>query len=258
MFQCGKSPVRILSGGEKAESAIGAVAISFVAVPKMRLLLIEDYAPLRKSVAKGLREAGFAVDATGDGEEGLWYAMDKAHDVIILDLMLPKIDGLSILKKLRSKGRQCHVLILTAKDTLGDRVQGLNTGADDYLVKPFAFEELLARVRALVRRKYISKSPLIRVSDLEINTSTRVVHRAGRLIDLTSREYALLEFLALRAGQVVTRGEIWEHLYDFNNDSTSNVTDVYILYLRRKLECGGQPRLIHTRRGIGYVLGEPT
>lgn len=224
----------------------------------MRLLLIEDYAPLRKSLAKGLREAGFAVDVTGDGEEGFWYAKSNDYDVILLDLMLPKMDGLTILRRLREEGSAVQVLILTAKDTVDDRVKGLNLGADDYLVKPFAFEELLARVRALVRRNYESRSPVIRVADLEINTSTRVVRRTGEVIALTPREYALLEFLALRAGQVVTRAEIWEHLYDFEDESTSNVTDVYILYLRRKLERGGRPRLIQTRRGVGYVLGEGT
>ncbi|MCK4625396.1 MAG: response regulator transcription factor [Phycisphaerae bacterium] len=224
----------------------------------MKLLLIEDYAPLQKSLAKGLREAGYAVDVAGDGEEGLWYARSNDYDVIVLDLMLPEIDGLTILRRLRAEGNAVQVLILTAKDTVVDRVKGLDLGADDYLVKPFAFAELLARIRSLVRRDYESQSPVIRVDNLEINTSARVVRRAGSVIDLTAREYALLEFLALRAGEVVTRTEIWEHLYDFNSESTSNVTDVYILYLRRKLERNGQPRLIHTRRGIGYVLGDVT
>ncbi len=223
----------------------------------MRLLLIEDYPPLRKSVAKGLREAGFAVDATGDGNEGLWYAMGNEYDAIILDLMLPGMDGLGILKRLRSRGRQSHVLILTARDTVPDRVKGLNLGADDYLVKPFAFEELLARVGALVRRKYEAKSPVMRVGDLEIDTSERTVRRAGRGVDLTAREYSLLHFLALRAGRVVTRTELWEHVYEFAAEPNSNVIDVHVGHLRKKLESRGLPRLIHTRRGIGYVLGEP-
>jgi DNA-binding response OmpR family regulator len=224
----------------------------------MRVLLVEDYPPLRKSVAKGLQEAGFAVDAAGDGGEGLWYARSNEYDVIVLDLMLPRVDGLTVLRRLREAGSAVPVLVLTAKDTVADRVTGLDAGADDYLVKPFAFAELLARVRALVRRGYESRSPVIRVCDLEINTSTRVVRRGGQVIDLTAREYSLLEFLALRAGQVVTRTEIWEHLYDFAAECASNVTDVYVLYLRRKLERGGRPRLIHTRRGVGYVLGEAT
>ena len=222
----------------------------------MRLLVIEDYRPLRKSLTKGLQEAGFAVDATGDGEEGLWYAIGEAYDVIILDLMLPKMDGLSILKKLRAKGRQNHVLILTARDTIDDRVKGLNTGADDYLVKPFAFEELLARVNALVRRQYAVKSPEIRVGDVQIDTRTKSVRRAGQVVELTGREYSLLEFLALREGQLVTRTEIWEHLYDFNDEPNSNVIDVYVGHLRKKLEKKGWSRLIHTRRGMGYMLAE--
>lgn len=223
----------------------------------MRLLLIEDYPPLRKSVAKGLREAGFAVDATGDGNEGLWYAMGNEYDAIILDLMLPGMDGLGILKRLRSRGRQHHVLILTARDTVPDRVKGLNLGADDYLVKPFAFEELLARIGALVRRKYEAKSPVMRVGDLEIDTAERTVRRAGRVVNLTPREYSLLHFLVLRAGRVVTRTELWEHVYEFAAEPNSNVIDVHVGHLRKKLESRGLPRLIHTRRGVGYVLGEP-
>lgn len=220
----------------------------------MKVLLIEDYAPVRKSVSRGLEEEGFSVDATGDGEEGLWYARSNDYDVVILDLLLPGLDGWSILERLRREGSSVHVLVLTARDGVEDRVHGINLGADDYLVKPFAFEELLARVRALVRRKYDAKSPLIRIADLEIDTGRRAVRRGRRPIDLTAREYALLEFLAHRAGEVVTRSEIWEHIYDFASDASSNVVDVYIGYLRRKLETNGLPRLIHTRRGAGYVL----
>jgi DNA-binding response OmpR family regulator len=222
----------------------------------MRILLVEDYEPLRKSLLRGLREAGYAVDATGDGEEGAWYTRSGDYDVIVLDLMLPKLDGLTILQQLRSKGNAANVLILTAKDTLADRVRGLNLGADDYLVKPFAFEELLARIGALVRRKYESKSPLVRVADLEIDTGAHTVRRAGKLVELTSREYALLEYLAQRAGQVVSRTDIWEHIYDFAAELNSNVIDVYIRSLRKKLEQDGLPPLIHTRRGMGYMLGE--
>ena len=221
----------------------------------MRVLVIEDYAPLRKAVHRGLSQAGFAVDVAPDGAEGLWFAMSGEYDVIVLDLMLPEIDGLSILRKLREAGKRTHVLILTAKDTLEDRVTGLNLGADDYLVKPFAFEELLARIQALIRRKYDAKGPVIRVANLEMNTATRVVHLAGERIEL-AREYALLEFLALRAGEVVTRTDIWEHVYDFRSCAQSNVVDVYVGYLRKKLHRPGAPRLIHTRRGQGYVLGE--
>ena len=221
----------------------------------MRLLLIEDYRPLQQSLAKGLREAGFAVDATADGQEGLWYAMGSDYDVIVLDLMLPGLDGLSLLKKLRSTGRQTHVLILTAKDTLEDRVKGLDCGADDYLVKPFAFEELLARVRALLRRSYRAKNPLLRIEDLQIDLAAQRVRRGTEEIELTPREYALLEYLAMRAGQTVSRTEIWEHVYEFNDDASSNVVDVYIGYLRKKIERPGKAPLIHTARGRGYLLG---
>ncbi len=222
----------------------------------MRVLLVEDYAPLRKAVCQGLREAGFAVDSTGDGNEGLWYAQSNDYDAVVLDLMLPGLDGLSVLQRLRAAGRNAHVLILTAKGTVPDRIKGLNLGADDYLAKPFALDELLARVRALVRRRYEAKDPVVRVADLEINTVTRVARRAGERIELTPREYALLEFLAVRAGELVTRTDIWEHLYDFDSSAQSNVVDVYIGYLRRKLELPGLIRLIHTRRGEGFVLGE--
>lgn len=220
----------------------------------MRVLVIEDYAPIRESVAQGLREAGFAVDATGDGKEGLWFAESGGYDVIVLDLMLPSMDGLTVLKKLRAARSEAHVIVLTARDTLEDRVAGLNGGADDYLVKPFGFDELLARVRALVRRKYDVKSPLICVGDLEIDTAARRVQRGGCPIELTSREYALLEYLAVRAGELVSRTDIWEHVYDFHASAQSNVVDVYIGYLRRKLEAEGTAPLIHTRRGQGYVL----
>lgn len=221
----------------------------------MRLLLIEDYRPLQQSLTKGLREAGFAVDATGDGQEGLWYAMSNDYDVIILDLMLPGLDGLSLLSRIRAKGRQNHVLVLTAKDTLEDRVKGLDLGADDYLVKPFAFEELLARVRALIRRSYRSKSPRIKVQDLLIDLTTQRVWRGQEEIYLTPREYALLEYLAIRAGQTVSRTDIWEHLYEFDSSASSNVADVYIGYLRRKIGRPGKPPLIRTVRGRGYILG---
>src|ERR1043166_6398258 len=198
----------------------------------MRVLLVEDYEMLRDSLSQGLREVGFAVDSAGDGEEGLWYATSNSYDVIVLDLMLPKLSGLQLLKKLREKDKHTCVLILTARDAPDDRVKGLDSGADDYLVKPFVFNELLARVRALIRRKYDAKSPTIQVGDLELDTSARTVRRGGKMIDLSGREYALLEFLALRTGQIVARSDIWEHVYDFNSDATSNVVDVYIGHLR--------------------------
>ncbi len=221
----------------------------------MRLLLIEDYRPLQQSLTKGLREAGFAVDTTRDGREGLWYATGNEYDVIILDLMLPCMDGLEILKKIRAQGRKSHVLILTAKDTLQDRVTGLDHGADDYFVKPFAFEELLARVRALLRRSYSQKNPRISVKDLLIDLTSQRVWRGREEIQLTPREYVLLEYLAMRAGETVSRTDIWEHVYEFNSSASSNVVDVYIGYLRKKIEQPGKPPLIHTVRGRGYILG---
>ena len=221
----------------------------------MRLLIVEDDGPLREALQQGLEEAGFAVDTSADGEEGLWYARSNEYDVIVLDLMLPHVDGLTILGRLRRDGSAVPILILTARDTVADRVKGLDLGADDYLVKPFAFAELLARVRAMVRRGYNNKDPVIRVADLEIDTAGRTVRRGGRSIELTAREYALLEFLVARADQVVSRSDIWEHIYDFRSDPDSNVVDVYIGHLRKKIEQPGQLKLIHTRRGQGYVLG---
>ena len=228
---------------------------AFLDETKMRLLLIEDYKPIQKSLAQGLREAGFAVDVTGDGEEGLWYAMSNDYDVIILDIMLPGMDGLSILKKLRAKGRKSHIIILTAKDTLEDRITGLDLGADDYLVKPFEFRELLARVRALLRRSYRSKNPRIKIQDLQIDLTTQRVWCSREEIQLTPREYALLEYLAMRQGQTVSRTDIWEHVYEFNSSASSNVVDVYIGYLRKKIERPDKPPLIRTIRGRGYILG---
>jgi DNA-binding response OmpR family regulator len=222
----------------------------------VRLLVVEDYAPLRESLARGLRDAGYAVDATGDGTEGLWFAENHPYDVILLDLMLPGTGGLEILKKLRQTGNTTHVLVLTAKDTIGDRVAGLDLGADDYLVKPFAFDELLARVRAMVRRRYESVDPVLRIADLEIDTRARRARRAGAVIALSAREYALLEYLAHREGHIVSRTELWDHAYDEAAEPGSNVLDVHISHLRKKIDEGHATKLIHTRRGQGYVLGE--
>jgi len=221
----------------------------------VRVLVIEDYELLRDSIAQGFRENGFSVDVASDGEDGLWQAQSGAYDVIVLDLMLPKVPGLTILQRLRDQKSNSHIIVLTARDTTEDKVLGLNLGADDYLVKPFRFDELLARVRALVRRKYATKSPILRVADLEIDTLARVARRCDRLISLSMREYALLEFLAMREGQVVSRADIWDHVYDFRSEADSNVVDVYIGHLRRKIERPDLPKLIHTRRGHGYMVG---
>ncbi len=216
----------------------------------MLVLIVEDNELLRDSLAQGLREAGFSVDTAADGKDGLWLAETGDYDVIVLDLMLPEMDGLTLLSTLREKQKDTHVLILTAKDTVEDRITGLNLGADDYLVKPFSFQELLARVHALVRRRYQQKSPTIVLGDIQVDTTRKMVLRKGAIIDLTPREYALLEYLAFRTGEVVSRTEIWEHLYEFESSATSNVVDVFIKRLREKLG----PQLIHTRRGQGYVL----
>ena len=224
----------------------------------MRILLIEDYRPLQKAVAKGLREVGFSVDVAGDGKEGLWLATANEYDLIILDLMLPVMSGLDVLTKLRESGKQTHVLILTARGEVPDRVKGLELGADDYLVKPFAFEELVARVRALVRREYRRKSPVISIGDLRIDSAAQRVWRGEEEKDLTSREYALLEYLAMREGEVVSRTDIWNHLYDWASSTSSNVVDVYIGYLRKKLDRPGEPSVIQTVRGRGYAIGRET
>jgi len=224
----------------------------------MRVLLIEDSARLQSSVGRGLRKAGYAVDVSGDGEDGLWLAESNEYDVIILDLMLPKLDGLTLLRRLREKQTGTHVLILTAKDTVENRVSGLKAGADDYLIKPFAFEELLARVQALCRRSYRRKNPRIAIGDLEIDTAARVAARKGKTIELTPREFTLLEYLAVRCGEVVSRSEIEAHIYPDAADLMSNTVDSAICILRKKLGLSGVSTRIQTRRGLGYVIeGKP-
>jgi DNA-binding response OmpR family regulator len=218
------------------------------------VLLVEDHKPLSKALKRGLEEESFAVDIAEDGEEADFKARGATYDVIILDLMLPKIDGLTLLKQWRKDDIKTHILLLTAKDTIEDKVKGLDLGADDYLTKPFQLEELLARLRALVRRSHQVKDPVLRVHDLEIDTSARTVKRAGQMIHLTPREFALLQFLAFHRGKVVTRTMIWEHLYDEYDENTSNVVDVYIRYLRTKIDKGFDKPLIMTRWGEGYML----
>jgi DNA-binding response OmpR family regulator len=223
-------------------------------VVRVRLLLVEDHEPLVRALKRGLEEEGFAVDTARDGEEGAHKARTAEYDVIVLDIMLPKEDGLSLLKKWRRAGLKSHVLLLTARGTIEDKVKGLDLGADDYLTKPFELEELLARLRALVRRGHEIKDPVLRVHDLEIDTTARIVKRAGQAIHLTPREFALLQFLAFHRGKVVTRSMIWEHLYDEHDENTSNVVDVYIRYLRNKIDKDFELPLILTRWGEGYML----
>ena len=203
-----------------------------------------------------MRRSGYAVDTAVDGKEGLYLAEINDYDVIILDLMLPGIDGLTILKKLRSEGKDIHILILTARYTLEDRVKGLQLGADDYLTKPFAFDELLARVQALIRRRYNARNPIIQIGNLQVNTSLKTVDRNGRNIPLAPREYMLLEFMAVRRGKLITRAEIEKHIYDERVNPMSNVVDSAVCNLRKKINLPGQPELIHTRRGLGYIIKE--
>ena len=220
----------------------------------MKILLVEDHKLLARSLKQALEEDGFAVDLAVAGDEADAKARGAIYDVVILDLMLPKIDGLTLLKGWRKDGLTFHVLILTAMGTLEDKVLGLNLGADDYLPKPFELTEFLARVRALVRRGHQAKDPILRIHDLEIDTGARSVRRAGKDIYLTPREFSLLRFLCYHRGKVVTRSMVWEHLYDENDDNTSNVVDVYIRYLRNKIDKNFTPPLILTRWGEGYMI----
>jgi DNA-binding response OmpR family regulator len=222
----------------------------------LRLLVVEDYALLRESVAKGLRDLGYAVDVAADGLRGLALTEKHPYDLVILDLMLPGMNGLDVLGKLRARRNLVPVLVLTARGAVDDRVTALDSGADDYLVKPFAFEELAARVRALMRRRYDQAESIVRVGDLEIDLPKRRVRRAGQPVQLSAREFALLEYLASRAGQVVPRTDIMSHVYEADGEPWSNVLDVYISHLRRKIDDGHDRKLIHTRRGQGYLLGE--
>jgi DNA-binding response OmpR family regulator len=223
----------------------------------MHLLLIEDSPRLQGALSKGFERAGYAVDVVGEGDRGLVFARRRIYDVIILDLMLPGLPGLELLRQLRQGGSDAHVLILTARDGVEDRVRGLQLGADDYLVKPFSFDELLARVQALVRRKFQSKSPDLVVGDLAIDTVARRVVRAGQEIALTRREFTILEYLARKCGATVSRVEIEDHVYGEQNLPSSNAVDSAICNLRKKLAASPEaPELIHTHHGFGYSLGQ--
>jgi DNA-binding response OmpR family regulator len=222
----------------------------------MRILLVEDSVRLRRSIETALLKSGYAVDATGDGENALWLAeaYGDGYDAIVLDIMLPGLDGLSVLRRLRARKASMHILLLTARDTVRDRVIGLEAGADDYLIKPFALEELLARIAALCRRAYGAKQPRLLIGDLEIDTAAKQVARGGIPIALKPREYALLEYLALRQGEVVTRQDIETHIYDASVDTTSNVVESAMSVLRKRLAQSGVQTLIQTRHGLGYIL----
>src|SRR6516162_8702677 len=221
----------------------------------MRVLIVEDERRLAENVARSLREsASYAVDVSLDGEDGLYMAQSNPYDLLILDLMLPKVDGLTLLKRLRAGGRDTPVLVLTARDEKESIVALLNAGADDYVAKPFDLGELLARAKGLIRRGKGQSTPVLKVGDLEISTSDLVVRRNGKPVNLTAMEYRVLEYLAHRPGAVVSKTELLEHLYDFNWERFSNVIEVYISGLRRKLEDSGDAKLIHTLRGQGYML----
>jgi DNA-binding response OmpR family regulator len=220
----------------------------------MRVLLVEDSKRMQASLGAALRRSGYAVDLAGDGRQGLWLAESNDYDAIVLDIMLPELDGLTVLQRLRAQGKGTHVLLLTAKDTVEDRVRGLQQGADDYLIKPFALEELLARVEALCRRAYGRKQTRLVIADLEIDTISKEVVRAGQPVTLKPREYQLLEYLARRTGEVVTRSDIEAHIYNDDVDPMSNVVDSAICSLRKKLGAASAIPLIHTRHGLGYVL----
>ena len=223
----------------------------------MRILVVEDEHKLAAVIRRGLEEHGYAVDVAYDGDDALAMAEIEPYDLIVLDIMLPGIDGLTVCRRLRSGRRNMPVLMLTARDTVDDRVAGLDAGADDYLVKPFAFRELLARVRALLRRDGLSKDPVLRVGKLEVDTVTHEVRRDGHPVELTSKEYAMLEYFMRNPNRVLTRTQIAEHVWDYDFMSMSNVIDVYVRYLRRKLGDDQEPRLLRTVRGTGYQLRAP-
>lgn len=222
----------------------------------MRVLVVEDSQKLRDAICRGLRHSGYAVDDAGDGKTGLYLARSASYDVIVLDWMLPGMDGMTMLRELRQDGRSSGVLMLTARDAVEHRVEGLRSGADDYLVKPFAFDELLARVQAIGRRGNARRSSIVEIEGLQIDLAARSVRRGPQRIELAAREYALLEFLVLRRGQIVSRSEIEGKLYEDSVTVMSNVVDSAIYALRRKIDVPGKNSLIRTRRGMGYVLGE--
>ncbi len=221
----------------------------------MKLLIIEDSQRLLRALGSGLRKMGYAVDLVADGAEGLDYARFNEYDVIVLDLMLPSMDGLAVLQRLRAIGRKTHILILSAKDQVADRVRGLQLGADDYLVKPFSFDELCARIQSLVRRRYGEKNPEIAVGALVLNTAARTVSRDGRRVNLTPAEYCIFEHLALNRGRVLSKEQLIDAIHDGESCTGANVIEVLVCTLRKKIDAGGAASAIETRRGHGYCIG---
>jgi heavy metal response regulator len=220
----------------------------------VRLLVVEDESKVASFIKKGLEEEGYAVDLAADGEAGLAMALERVHDLIILDIRLPKMDGLQVLRMLRQDKVTTPVLLLTVRATIEDKVLGLDAGADDYLTKPFAFQELVARVRALLRRRAEAEPAVLRVGDLSLDPARRTVVRGGVKIDLTAREFALLDYFMRNPGRVLTRTMIAEHVWDYSFDTSTNVIDVYVNYLRKKIDAEREPKLLHTVRGVGYML----
>lgn len=222
----------------------------------MRILVVEDEKKVASFIKRGLEEENFSVDMAYDGEEGLYMAESNPYDLILMDLMLPKMDGLSVIKELRGKGNKTPVLCLTAKDTVEDIVSGLDSGSDDYLTKPFAFAELVARVRALLRRGTQDRGAEIRFADLRLDPVAHKVWRSSKELELTAKEYALLEYFMRNPNQILTRTMIAEHVWDYTFDSFTNIIDVYVNYLRKKVDREAEKKLIHTVRGVGYILKE--
>ncbi len=222
----------------------------------MRLLVVEDEKKVTSFISKVLKEEGYSVDVAFDGQTGLQMAMDKVHDLIVLDIHLPGMDGMSVLHELRKGRVSTPVLLLTVRANIEDKVLGLDAGADDYLTKPFAFQELVARIRALLRRKTEAELPVLQFADLTLDPARRVVLRGVKKIDLTAKEYALLYYFMRNPGLVLTRTMISDHVWDYNFDSMTNIIDVYVNYLRRKIDSDREHKLIHTVRGVGYVLKE--
>jgi heavy metal response regulator len=220
----------------------------------MRILVVEDEKKVATFIKKGLEEENYAVDIASDGEEGLVLAQMNEYDLVLLDIMLPTLNGLEVLRRIRGNGSSVPILILTARDSIEDIVSGLDSGSDDYLTKPFSFAELVARVRALLRRKTGEKTDVLTVSDLSLSTFTRRARRGGREIELTAKEYALLEYFMRNPNRILTRTLISEHVWDYDFDPMTNVIDVYVNYLRKKIDQGFERQLIHTIRGSGYII----
>lgn len=224
----------------------------------MRILVVEDDAKLLESIRKGLKESGFGADGAADGREGLRRILEDDYDAVVLDLMLPGLSGLEVLRELRRRRRATPVLVLSARSSVEDRVQGLDLGADDYLAKPFSFQELLARLRAITRRPAVEPATVLSAGDLTVDTVRHEARRAGQLLDLTAKEFSLLEYLTRRKGVVLTRAMILDHVWDLDYDGGSNLVEVYVNYLRKKVDAGRDAKLIQTVRGAGYVLREPS